>query len=221
MTDKFRFNPFSRYAAPSRCNLERLNSIRSLYYAYFESDLPAEEISPEFYRAVGQVLMETSLEDLRLEYVEFKRPEQPETGKELVLSAPLLESQIRDLLDSNINEESKEGLHNLLGTLLDYSDEGVRKIRLASGSERDDAAPPRKAFETYGSFEEWVDAHKHSAPVIQTELQISLEEGNDDPSCKLKSYVMGLEYVRSEIDSEISESGEWIEYFEKKGDFSD
>jgi len=218
MTEKFRFRPFSRYAAPSRCNLERLNSIRSLYYAYLESELPAEEISPEFYRAVGQVLMETSLEDLKLEYVEFKRPEQPKTGKELVLSAPLLESQIRDLLDSDINEESKEGLHNLLGTLLDYSDEGVSEIRLASGSEGGDAVPSRKAFEAYASFDEWVDAHKHSVPVIQTELQLSLEEGNDDPSCKLKAYVMSLEYFRSEIDSEISEARDWMEYFGKSGD---
>jgi len=217
MIDKFRFRPFSRYAAASRCNLERLNSIRSLYYAYFESDLPAEEISPEFYRAVGQVLMETSLEDLRLEYVEFKRPEQ-ETGKELVLSTPLLESQISDLLDSDINEESKEGLHNLLGTLLDYSDEGVSEIRLASGGEGSDATLPRKAFEAYGSFGEWVESHKHSVPIVQTELQASLEEGNNDPPRSLKSYVQGLEYLRSEIDSEISEAGDWMEFFGEVGD---
>jgi hypothetical protein len=146
--------------------------------------------------------------------------EEPKTVKEMVLSVPLLESQIRDLLNSNIREDSKEGLHGLLGALLGYSDEGVEDIRLVPSDEGSDATLPRQAFEAYGSFEEWVDAHKHSAPVIQTELEISLDRGNN-PSCSLKSYVMGLQYIRSEIDSEISEAREWLEYFEKKGDFSD
>jgi hypothetical protein len=146
--------------------------------------------------------------------------EESKTVKEMVLSVPLLESQIRDLLDSNIREESREGLHGLLGTLLDYPDESVEDIRLVPSGEGGDATPSRKVFDVYGSFEEWVDAHRHSAPVIQSELEISLDRGNN-PSCSLKSYVMGLEYIRSEIDSEISEAKEWLEYFEKKGDFGD
>lgn len=74
-----------------------------------------------------------------------------------------------------------------------------------------------KAFEVYGSFEEWVRAHKHSTPAIYSELQISLEAGNDDLSGSLKSYISALEAIRSEIDTEISEAGDWIEYFEKTG----
>ena len=146
--------------------------------------------------------------------------EEPKTVKEMVLSVPLLENQIRDLFDSNTREESKEGLHGPLGTLLDYSDEGVEDIRLVPSGGGIHDKPSRRVFEAYGSFDEWVDAHRHSAPVIQSELEISLDRGNN-PSCSLKSYVMGLEYIHSEIDSEISEAREWLEYFEKKGDFSD
>jgi len=73
-----------------------------------------------------------------------------------------------------------------------------------------------KAFNLYQSFEEWIRAHKHSTPAIYSELQISLEAGNDSPSDNLKSYISGLEALRSEIDSEISEAGDWIGYFEKQ-----
>ena len=72
----------------------------------------------------------------------------------------------------------------------------------------------------YGSFDEWIESHKHSAPVIQSELQASLEEGNNNPPRSLKSYIQGLEYLRSEIDSEISEAGDWMEYFDNKCDIS-
>ena len=74
----------------------------------------------------------------------------------------------------------------------------------------------RKAFEAYGSFEEWVRAHKHSTPAIYSELEISLEAVDGDLSQGLKFYITDLEAIRSEIDSEISESGEWIEYFDKQ-----
>ncbi|MBW1731410.1 MAG: hypothetical protein JRJ75_11050 [Deltaproteobacteria bacterium] len=133
--EKFRFRPFRRYAEGTAENLEKLNSIRSLYYAYRDSGLPARDLAQEFYTAVGRVLAGERPEDLELEYVEF---EQPEDAKEITLSVPLLEAQISSVLSSNMDEKSKEGLHNLLGTLLDYSGEGVRKIRLVSTSERED-----------------------------------------------------------------------------------
>jgi hypothetical protein len=74
----------------------------------------------------------------------------------------------------------------------------------------------RKAFEAYRSFEEWVSAHKHSTPAIYSELETSLEAAEGDLPQGLKFYIIGLEAIRSEIDAEIFESGEWIEYFEKQ-----
>ena len=71
--EKYRFKPFGQYAEASPLNLEKLNSIRSLYYAYQESGLPAEEIALDFYRGVGCLLMGLHLEDLELKYVEFER----------------------------------------------------------------------------------------------------------------------------------------------------
>jgi hypothetical protein len=133
MTEKFKFKPFDWYAEPTAENLEKLNSIRSLYYAYHDSGLPVEEIAPEFYESVGKILVGSWLEDVDLKYVEF---ESPGRAKALILSIPLLESQIRDLLDSNIREESKEGLHSLLGTLQHYCEEDVKGIKLISGSEK-------------------------------------------------------------------------------------
>ena len=70
---KFKFKPFDSYAEPTAENLEKLNSIRSLYYAHEESGLPTDKIGPEFYRAVGSVLMGLMLEDLELKYVQFER----------------------------------------------------------------------------------------------------------------------------------------------------
>lgn len=73
----------------------------------------------------------------------------------------------------------------------------------------------KKAFEVYGSFEEWVRAHKHSCPTVQTELEISLETGEYDPVRSLEIYIGTLEDIRSEIDSEIPEARDWIEYFKR------
>jgi len=124
---KFRFRPFSRYAEDTPVNLEKLNSIRSLYKGYQDSSLPVGDIAGEFYRAVGKVLMGLCLEDLNLEYLEL---EGAKREKELILSLPLLDEQIYDLLESNLREKSKAGLHNLLGTLRDYCEEEVKQINL-------------------------------------------------------------------------------------------
>jgi hypothetical protein len=74
----------------------------------------------------------------------------------------------------------------------------------------------KKAFEIYRNFDEWVDAHKHSAVAVQLELDTHNEEINRYPPNGLESYIAGLEDLRSEIDSEISEARDWIKYFEKK-----
>ena len=70
---KLKFKPFDTSAEPTAENMEKLNSIRSLYYAHEESVLPAYKIAPEFYRSVGSVLMGLMLEDLELKYVQFER----------------------------------------------------------------------------------------------------------------------------------------------------
>lgn len=50
--------------------------------------------------------------------------------KTVVVSLPLLENQVKDLLESNLNEDSKAGLHNFLGTLIDFSDDGFDNIKV-------------------------------------------------------------------------------------------
>ena len=67
------------------------------------------------------------LEDLSLAYLEF---EGAKRGKGVILSVHLLDEQIYDLLESNLREKSKAGLHNLLRTLRDYCEEDVRQINL-------------------------------------------------------------------------------------------
>lgn len=69
---KFKFSPFILYAEPTKENLEKLNSIRSLYYAYTDSDFPPEEFAEEFYGAVGEILIGKRLKDLNLKYIEFE-----------------------------------------------------------------------------------------------------------------------------------------------------
>ena len=75
----------------------------------------------------------------------------------------------------------------------------------------------KKAFEVYGSFDEWVRAHKHSPVSIENELYDSLErEGS--PVRGLESYIDGLEDIRSVIGLEISEARDWIDYLKPRGD---
>lgn len=67
-----KFKPFDRCAEPTLENMEKLNSIRSFYYAYEDSGLPPKEITPEFHKAVGEVLMGKRLRGLELRYTEFE-----------------------------------------------------------------------------------------------------------------------------------------------------
>jgi len=71
----------------------------------------------------------------------------------------------------------------------------------------------KKAFDIYGSFDEWIDSHKHSATAVELELNIHMEKIRRCAPDGLESYISGLEDLRSEIDSEISEAKDWIEYF--------
>lgn len=71
MAEKFRFKPFRRYAESSKENLEKLNSIRSVYYAYKDSEFAAKDFAVEFYHAVGDILLGKRLGDLDLAHVEF------------------------------------------------------------------------------------------------------------------------------------------------------
>ena len=72
MAEKFRFKPFMQYAESSDENLEKLNSIRSLYYGYQDSGISPEIYVEEFYNSVGEILIGKSLKDLELEYLEFE-----------------------------------------------------------------------------------------------------------------------------------------------------
>lgn len=72
MAEKFRFKPFMQYAEISDENLEKLNSIRSLYYGYQDSGFSPEIYIEEFYNSVGEILIGKSLKDLKLVYLEFE-----------------------------------------------------------------------------------------------------------------------------------------------------
>jgi hypothetical protein len=70
---KFKIKPFDRYVESTSDNLEKLNSIRSLYDAYKDLGLFSDESAQEFYGAVGAVLIGFRLDDLELRYIEFER----------------------------------------------------------------------------------------------------------------------------------------------------
>ena len=74
----------------------------------------------------------------------------------------------------------------------------------------------KKAFEIYGSLDEWIDSHKHSAAAVELELNIHMEEIRHYAPDGLKSHISGIEDLRSEIDSEISETKDWMEYFGRR-----
>jgi len=87
-TKRFRFRRFDQYAESTPENMEKLNSIRSLYYAHKDSGLPPEDFCLELYQALGALLMGSSLDDLDLRYVEFTGSAGP--SKEAATEAFLL-----------------------------------------------------------------------------------------------------------------------------------
>jgi hypothetical protein len=73
MTAKFKFAPYAEPAEATEENLEKLNRLRSLYYAHLDSGLPVKEFAEEFFRTMGKILMGSPLEHLDLTHVEFER----------------------------------------------------------------------------------------------------------------------------------------------------
>ena len=73
MANKFKFVPYDQYAEPSLENMEKLNSLRSLYYAHLDSGLSVKAFAEEFFHGMGKILMGTPLEYLDLTHVEFEK----------------------------------------------------------------------------------------------------------------------------------------------------
>ena len=76
-----------------------------------------------------------------------------------------------------------------------------------------------KTYQIYKSFDEWINAHKHSSLAVELELDTRMDEIKRYPPDGLSSYISGLKDLRSEIDSEIFEAKDWIEYFDKNKSF--
>lgn len=76
----------------------------------------------------------------------------------------------------------------------------------------------KKTIEIYGSFEDWIIAHeKYSSLSVECALEDSMEDPENGPMENLKSYISRLEDMRSEINSEIQEARDWLEYLGKQG----
>jgi len=77
----------------------------------------------------------------------------------------------------------------------------------------------KKAYEIYGSFEDWVTAHKHSSVSISSALEDTIINSSHSLTEDLEAYIAQLQDIRSEIASEILEARDWIRYFKRsKGD---
>ena len=72
-------------AEPSLENLEKLNRLRSLYYAHLDSELPVGTFAGEFFRATGKILMGSLLEHLELTHVEFDRDSLDDDDDEILV----------------------------------------------------------------------------------------------------------------------------------------
>jgi hypothetical protein len=75
----------------------------------------------------------------------------------------------------------------------------------------------KKTYEIYGSFEDWVTAHKHSSVSISCALEDSIVNSSHGLKEDLGAYITRLEDIRSEIDSEILEARDWIKYLRRQG----
>jgi hypothetical protein len=75
----------------------------------------------------------------------------------------------------------------------------------------------KKAHEIYGSFQDWIDSHeKYSSNSIALALENSTADPENTQIESLSTYISRLEDLRSEIDSEIQETREWIECLRAK-----
>jgi hypothetical protein len=76
---------------------------------------------------------------------------------------------------------------------------------------------PMKAYKLYSSFEGWIKAHeKYSSLSVQYALEDTMADPENAPIKSLKSYISRLRDMRTEINSEIRNSEDWIEYFRRK-----
>ena len=75
--------------------------------------------------------------------------------------------------------------------------------------------PAKKAHELYASFEDWVSSHRHSSVSVVCALDESMRP-DGRPSGNLRAYVSRLLDIRSEIDSEIREARDWIQYLRRQ-----
>jgi hypothetical protein len=74
----------------------------------------------------------------------------------------------------------------------------------------------RKAYEIYGSFEDWITAHRHSSASIWCTLEDSIINSGNSLTEDLGSYISRLQDIRSEIDSEMLEAGDWLAYVKRQ-----
>jgi hypothetical protein len=74
----------------------------------------------------------------------------------------------------------------------------------------------KKAYEIYGSFEDWVTAHKHSSASVSCALEDSIINSSNSITEDLGAYIERLEDIRSEVDSEILEVRDWIKYLRRQ-----
>jgi len=75
--------------------------------------------------------------------------------------------------------------------------------------------PRKKAYEIYGSFEDWVTAHKQSSVSVSCALEDSVINSSNGLTEDLGNYITRLEDIRSEINSEILEARDWIKYLRR------
>ena len=72
-----------------------------------------------------------------------------------------------------------------------------------------------KVFQMYPTFDGWVQAHKHSSSSISCALEDALQNQPGDTIEALKSYVDGLNELRSEIRAEVSEAKVLAQVFQE------
>ncbi len=78
--------------------------------------------------------------------------------------------------------------------------------------------PEKKVHEIYGSLKEWALQHEKTSSL---HIVCALEDGFADPEeteiGSLKAHISRLLDMRSEINSEISEAREWVQYLRRQG----
>ena len=76
--------------------------------------------------------------------------------------------------------------------------------------------PREKAYELYGSFEDWITAHRHSSASVWCALEDSIINSGNNLTEDLGTYIARLQDIRSEIDSEMLEARDWLAYIKRQ-----